>query len=126
MDKNQSHALTLRLSSSLEKLGARPKAILDVMVSDALTLVQSQERVLAAARFCIGDYEFCDPDYRQILIWAKALRLEPDEVVKRLLRTEIDVGRCGRVMQKLEIVNGHIVKLVWNFEILPIPVFEAS
>jgi len=124
MDEKQSHSLILRPSSALEKLGAGPKAIMDGMVSDALALVQSHDLALAAKLFRIGDYEFCDPDYRQILILAKALRLKPNEVLERLLRTEIDVGSGGGVIKKLEIVNGHIVKLVWDFELLPIPVFE--
>ena len=121
MDKKQSHSLILLPSSALGKLSAGPMAIMDGMVSDALAIVRSHERALAAKRFRIGGYEFCDPDYRQILIWAKALRLKPDEVVNRLLCTEI---KYNSAMHKLEVINGHIVKLAWDFQLLPISVFE--
>ena len=36
-------------------------------------------------RFRIGDYDWCEPDYRQILILAEETGLKPDEVIARLL-----------------------------------------
>jgi len=36
-------------------------------------------------KFRIGDYEWCEPDYRQIVIWAEETGLKPEQVVERLL-----------------------------------------
>src|ERR1700722_19470516 len=33
----------------------------------------------------IGEYEWCEPDYRQILLWADQLSLPPEEIIRRLL-----------------------------------------
>ena len=35
--------------------------------------------------FRVGDYEWCDPDYRQILVWARETGLKPEEVVARYI-----------------------------------------
>ena len=124
MDEKDSYALIPRQSGAVAKMGTGPKLILDRMVTDALAVVQSQERALAAAHFRIGDYGFCDPDYRQILIWAEELQLEPVEILKRLLCTEISVGHFGKTTWKLAVIDGHIVTLVWDFNVLPISVFK--
>ena len=55
------------------------------MVSDTLALATREQRSLAPTKFRIGDYEWCEPDYRQILIWAEETGLKPEEVIIRLL-----------------------------------------
>ena len=83
MADKERNALIPLPSGGLENIGSGPKSILSGMVSDALVLARVREKSLAA-RFRIGNYEFRDPDYRQILIWAKALDLEPEVFILRL------------------------------------------
>ena len=74
-EDNSRKSLIPRPSDELEKVRPGPRDILTRMVSDALVLAKSQETALVDARFKLGGYEFRDPDYRQILLWAKALKL---------------------------------------------------
>jgi len=123
MSEEENHrALIPRPPSALERIGPGPRDILSRMVSDALALARSKNTALNVARFRIGNYEFCDPDYRQILQWAKALKLEPDEVVQRLDGSSVNTiwhGSFGFVVE-----NGAIISLVLDFNLLPLTVFE--
>ena len=107
-------ALITRGPSAVEKLGTGSRTILSQMVWDALVLAKPKGSALAVSRFRIGDYEFCDPDYRQILQWAKALRVEPEEIVRRMESEK----------NTFAVIDGKIDSLVWNFELLPITNFE--
>ena len=82
-DKKE-NALVPRPSSAVEKTASGPKRILSGMVSDTLALASREQLAPALARFRIGDYEWCEPDYRQILIWAEETGLNPEEVLARL------------------------------------------
>jgi hypothetical protein len=69
------------------------------MVSDALALARSQ----AEATFQIGGYEFRSPDYRQILLWAEALKIAPTTVVQRLegASLKLDQAKEGQYRSRL-------------------------
>lgn len=150
MADEKSRALIPLPSGGLANIGSSPKSILAGMVSDALALVRAREKPLAGKRFCIGEYEFRDPDYRQILIWAKALEVEPEDFISRL---EEDFEYCfksymcfhsGGVKRfgylyrldslliprgfgpevGLEVEEGSIVSLAWDFGSFPISSFE--
>lgn len=69
----------------------------------------------------IGDYEWCEPDYRQILMWAEALHLQPETVIERLL-TEPETKWNHQVYTRFE--NGRIVALHWNLELLRLKTFK--
>ena len=84
MAEDNHNALILRPSTVLDTVGRRPKGILQRMVSDVLVSAHSRNTTLTPTRFRIGSYEFCGPDYRQISLWAKTLKLKPAEVVQRL------------------------------------------
>jgi hypothetical protein len=84
MADGEQNALVVQGPRSLAEAGAGPRSILSSVVSDALAVAGSRAKVLAAARFQIGTYEFCEPDYSQILIWAKALEIDPEALVQRL------------------------------------------
>ena len=84
MNEKKENALVPRPSSAVEKAVPGVKRILSGMVSDTLALAKEQ-RALAPTKFRIGDYEWCEPDYRQILIWAEETGLKPEEVIARLL-----------------------------------------
>ena len=84
MADKERNALIPLPAGGLENIGSGPKSILSGRVSDALALVRARENSLAAARFRIGEYEFRDPDYRQILIWATALGIAPEVCIRSL------------------------------------------
>ena len=64
-------------TGSLPVVGAGSRGVLSGIVSAALTVARKREKALSAERFRIGKYEFREPDYSQILIWSKALGIEP-------------------------------------------------
>ena len=70
----------------------------------------------------VGKYEFREPDYRQILIWAKALDLEPVEIVKRIEEGHSDDSYEWTPALRVE--NGVIVSLTWDFDLLPLVEFQ--
>lgn len=123
MADKERNALIPLPAGGLENIGSGPKSILSAMVSDALALVRVREKSLVAARFRIGDYEFRDPDYRQILIWAKALALEPEVFIRRL-EADLQNRPFDRVVVPFEVEDGSIVSLEWNFDTFPITFFE--
>lgn len=86
---NEKHDLGLvtRPADAIEKAQPSAKRILASMVADTLTLA-AKEKATASRTFQIGDYEWCEPDYRQILLWAKALGEEPEKVLERLIEME--------------------------------------
>ena len=81
-DKNW---LVVRSDSLLSKTG--PGRILAGMVEEMLALGK-EGAVLQTAEFKICDYTWCEPDYRQILLWAEALKIEPATVIKKLIAGE--------------------------------------
>jgi hypothetical protein len=86
-------ALVRRPPSALEKAEPGAKRILSGMVADALALADKKQTVAVTAKFRIADYDWCEPDYRQILIWADALGMKPEQVVQRL--TVSPMSRTG-------------------------------
>lgn len=108
--------------SSLSQIGPRGGQILAEMVNGALALSRgtgSDTRL--TRRFRIGDHELCEPDYQQILLWAKALQLEPATVVQRLLQKS---KRENEQTNKTQIINGRMIRLGWDTELLPLNTFE--
>ena len=117
------NAMIPRPSSAIEKIGPGPRGILTRMVSDTLTLARSQQKQLTVTRFRIGNYELCDPDYRQILLWAAALEFEPEGIIERLESSGAE-DDWGDALTAFKVENGSIVTLAWDFDLLPLSVFE--
>jgi hypothetical protein len=80
MNEKKENALVPKPPSAVEKAAPGTKRILSGMASDTLALAKQR----APAKFRIGDYEWCEPDYKQILIWAEHTGLKPEEVIARL------------------------------------------
>ena len=93
-EQDNSHSLIPRPDVSLANTAAGPKRILSAMVGDALALGR-EEAVAQSARFRIGDYIWCEPDYRQILLWAETLKMEPLTVIEHLLDDGTFLGIRG-------------------------------
>lgn len=89
MKQKPEKALVPRPPSAVEKVAPGAKRILSGMMADctstARTLASREQRAPISTRFRIGEYEWCEPDYQQILIWAVETGLKPEEVVTRLL-----------------------------------------
>jgi hypothetical protein len=103
---------------------ARPQGgrVVAEMVSEALALSRAgQTSAKMVQRFRIGAHVFCEPDYQQILLWAKALEIEPLMVIERLL-TERDTD--WKKEDKTQFANGQIIRLAWDIILLPLEVFE--
>jgi hypothetical protein len=108
-DEN-SRAIVPLPDASLALAKPGPGRVLSEMVGDTLALARREPL------FKIGEYEWCEPDYRQILLWAGSLTLEPEEVIRRLLNPLYP--RNGS-----EFREGRIVKLIWDFDLLPLQDF---
>lgn len=81
---DEEKALVLGKDSAITEQKAGTKAILNRMVTDAVSVARSRDPMLGSDRFPISDYEFNELDYRQIVKWAEQLDLSPEEVVERL------------------------------------------
>lgn len=88
---------------------------------NALSLTKEEQLQPSKSRFRIGEYEWREPDYRQILMWAEALHLEPEKVIERLL-TEPGTKWNHEVCTRFE--NGQIVTLHWHLDLLRLKTFE--
>lgn len=117
MDEKKDFALVSRPRSVLEKTKPGTKRILLGMVTDTLALANRDSLASAGPKFVIGESEWCEPDYQQVLLWAKNLQIAPEEVIVRLQRgRERLVGSWARTVFEA----GHIKELHFDFEQLPL------
>lgn len=122
-DKKE-NALVPRPSSAVEKTASGPKRILSGIVADTLALAIKEPRVPSPAKFRIGKYEWCEPDYRQILIWAEETGLMPEEVTTRLFdQQSLCKDRFGQPMTKPYFdgplfLDGRLLRVNWDLKLL--------
>jgi hypothetical protein len=90
------------------------------MVSDALALARSQ----VEATFRIGGYDFRSPDYRQILLWAEALKIAPTAIVQRLAGASLKLAAGHGEPISFKVENGGILSAVWDLDSLPLASFQ--
>jgi len=125
MDKDDKQ-LVIKLGDSLSAGIPRATRIVARMVSDSLVSIQKQGRQLTSSRYPIGNYEFNDPDYRQLLLWSEKSGLSPLELVQKLehsvwLNEELEIyidlwpDDC-----EFQVLDGSIISLVWDFTEIPI------
>jgi Leucine-rich repeat (LRR) protein len=86
-------------------------------------LARAQASGLSRARFRIGDYVLREPDYRQILLWAEALKMVPETLLTVLAGTRWEPRwrwekNYDPITFALE--DGAIVRLAWDFDRLPV------
>ena len=111
----------VRGGSSLATIGPGARSLIGRMVSDALG-VPYQGAIAPVTLHRIGDYEFCDADFRQILLWAEQVGESPGYVVECFSRAENPRSDCSF---SFEVVDGRILKLVWDLAAMPIDLFEC-
>ncbi len=112
MNDDEKFALVPKSPSGLKKVEPVAKTVLSGMVQDTLDLAAKRRRV--------GNVDFCEPDYLQLMAWAEQLKLPPDEVLRRLK----DGIRCEGYETRIE--NGKFIKLNWDAGILPATEFTIS
>lgn len=122
MNEKNDFALVPRPSGALEKVQPGAKRVLSSMVADTLALVPKEKDVSLSRKFRIGDYEWCEPDYRQILLWAKALSMEPQEVIRRLLDPGPEYTNVA--MKDTIFADGRMQALNWDYYQLPLVAFD--
>ena len=105
---------------SLAEVGAGARKILSSVVSDTLTLASSKEKPLTSTLFRIGSYEFREPDCSQILMWSRALGVDPVALVNTLEKTCFTLRGYPDVVFTVE--QGAIVSLAWDVIAQPIRV----
>jgi len=116
-------------SGSLVAAGPSGERIVAEMMSGALALSRVEAKADAALvpRFKIGEHVFCEPDYRQIMLWAASLEMEPETVIERLMKVpRYSDPWSYEPWQKCDstkVVNGRLVQLAWDMESLPIRQF---
>lgn len=92
--------------------------ILRQMVDEVLALGRVDADV-EIPRFRIGEYTWCEPDYRQILLWAEQLKMEPVDFLKALVAVNaVNLIWSDGITTKFE--GGRIRSLRWDFGKLPI------
>ncbi|MEZ5555253.1 leucine-rich repeat domain-containing protein [Haliea sp.] len=82
------------------------------MTQDVLARTRSHE--VSQARFKLGDYEFREPDYQQILRWAEALGMAPEALLNVL-----EDSKCREATpeeQRFVVKDGAITSLVWDLD----------
>ncbi len=122
MPEDNHISLIIPPSSGLSHVRQQGGRILSEMVSQA----KAEARKVAARsksieqqnRFKLGEHEFCEPDYQQILQWAQALKMEPLEVVRRLIFKFAKLDAADT-----DYKNGRIIGLGWDFFKLPLRSF---
>ena len=107
--------------SAVEQTQPGAKRVLSGMVADALALAKKEASALIAAKFRIGDYDWREPDYRQLLIWAKALAINPEELIDQLLNGN---RYTGELWQETQFSEGRLQKINWDDSLLPIKNLE--
>ena len=115
MSTDDSKALIPQGSGSLSRIKPRrTNPIMQRMTRDILALLEEQNR-LEQARFTLGDYEFREPDYQQILRWAEAWGCSAEEVLDGLEDAVFEDYYSEPKRQIIFTVeDGRIHSLVWD------------
>jgi hypothetical protein len=119
---DEKESLILRPGRGLARVGPLGGRIVAEMVSGALALSWSAKTSTELVPcFRIGEHIFCEPDYQQILLWAKAMELGPNEMIDLLLAAPNDYAQR---QDSTQFANGRIIKLGWDISLLPLGDFE--
>ncbi len=60
------------------------------MTSGVLAVARAQQALSEQPTHQVGEYQLREADHRQVLMWAQALALSPEEVLQRLAQARID------------------------------------
>jgi len=121
MNGENNFAMVPRSPGALEKADPGTKRLLSGMVADTLALASKEKFGPGTARFRIGEYEWCEPDYRQILTWAEITGKRPEAIIQRLVQmhssfsegrlTEVNWDEGSMLIRKMHFITGLKIKL---------------
>lgn len=119
MPGTESRSLIVRPGAGLSRSADQPTGVLSRMTVGALAAIDS-------LRHDVAGYLFREPDYRQIQLWARALGLDATELVLKLdgARYEPSDWSFTEKELSLQIIDGSIKRLIWDFDALPLATFE--
>ena len=131
MEDTASFSLVPSPLGGVEKVKPGTKRILSGMVAEVVKLAKREQNNVALRKFRIGAFEWCEPDYRQILVWAEALKIEPERIVQsifdeRSLYMEDD-GQQRLLFpfwEGLPYADGRLLQINWDFDLLPLCKFD--
>jgi Leucine-rich repeat (LRR) protein len=127
---DEEQPLIVHPGSALARVGPQGGRIVAEMVSGALALSRAAQAASMALvpRFKIGEHEFCEPDYRQILLWAESLEMTGETVLEKIMRqpkyTDPWSFHPWDPACSTKIINGRIRQVAWDMELLPLREFE--
>jgi len=98
MSGKEDTSLVPRPSGELVRIPPGASAIIDGMVNDTTAIIRTRDTI----RHRVGNYEFREPDYRQILIWAKAVGTTPDDLVVRLQKGRLKVSDGALINMRVQ------------------------
>src|SRR5262245_33053104 len=81
MSEEKSKALISRPAYGLQQPGSGAEKVLSRIISDALAITRAREITSAQKLIRVGNYEFRDEDYRQIVTWGRETGKTPEELV---------------------------------------------
>jgi hypothetical protein len=114
--------LVVRPSSEIIGSERRTPRVIEQMVRDVL--VRATSKAVSSPRFYIGDTALREPDYRQILRWAEAIKQTPEALLATLKasRIEPDEYFYGDAAVAFVLEDGAMVSLAWVIrELSPLP-----
>jgi hypothetical protein len=107
MEKDDhARSLAIRPSGAIA-VTSQQNGILARMTSGVLAADRSKSAQDNGVRFRLGKYEFREPDYRQIELWAKALDMTVEAVLN------------GLENDRFQVIDGAIQSISWHFSIFP-------
>ena len=118
--------LNLAAAAGLEEAQIARDLVAGEMTKTGIAEAQKLAREWRAEplpRGTLGDYEFCGPDYAQLGLWARALKLSLETVLERLTAATIGLHRHDAVFG-LQVVDGAIRSAVLDLKALPLRTFE--
>ncbi|SHE85590.1 hypothetical protein, partial [Thermomonas hydrothermalis] len=124
-DQKKTPQALIPTSSSLPTVAGEQTGggILQRMTQGALQVWRTRQ-ALAQPRHRVGEYELCEPDYQQLLLWADRLDLEPEEVLARLSAARAEAFLDTEESLCLVVREGHFLQIVWDGQALPLQAFE--
>lgn len=121
--------------AALANSGPNGGRIVNEMVGTMLGLTKNAQITDSRGKWSIGKQSFFEPDYMQLMLWAAALEMDPEELVERLEKpVELLVNQIGafgytatgriKLGHHSTFVNGRLINICWNLEEFPVVAFE--
>ena len=117
--------LNLAAAAGLEEAQIARDLVAGEMTKTGIAEAQKLAREWRAEplpRGTLGDYEFCGPDYAQLGLWARALKLSLTAVLERLTSAVMSEEWVHKI--RFEVVDGAIRNLLLDLKVLPLTAFE--